>query len=205
MSVNKLVKFFGTFTKLPVYAEDVRDQIVELGIQDHIQFQPMDEDPQKLKGMFLRYRVRTTPYGECENHIVIFYNQNVLPDEQNYICVKELMHVFDDKIKGVVQSEEDLKRHLSVLFPSASEAKHSSLSGFLDLAAEFLALVIMVPEECRDDLALAVQEGRMTEQDFAAIIGIPLDDANELLSNKWQVVSQMLKTLIDGGLKDAAA
>jgi hypothetical protein len=195
MSIGKLVTFFASFTKLPVYVEDVRDQIVALGIQDQIEFQPVDEDPQKFRGMFFRYRTRPSLYADHENHTVIFYNQNVSPNEQNFICCKELMHVFDEMFKACVSSAKELEALLSALFQTDSNPEDVTVSGVLDIIAEFAALAIMFPDAARETFPIAVKDGRMTSQEVAEALGIPWWDTAKLLSEQWEPFVSVLKNL----------
>lgn len=131
MSVAKVITFFSMFTRLPVYAEDVRDHIIELGIQDEIYFEPMDAPPGCLMGMFVRYRERQAPYRTCANKAIIFYNKNVTPDEQNFICCKELMHVFDDVIVTDHRRGEFISL-IDYLFKDDRAHDRPTVSGFLD-------------------------------------------------------------------------
>jgi hypothetical protein len=195
MSVGKLIDFFSRFTKLPIYAEDVKDQIVDLGVQDVIEFHPIDEDPRRLRGMYFRYRVRAALYSDHDNHSIIFYNANVPPDEQNFICCKELMHVFDDRIKAAVKTAADFEALLSVLFKTYSDPSEVTIGGVLDLAAEFAALAVMFPEEIRNEFLQAHLAGRISEAEIAAEAGVPEMYVRELLSERWETVLGMLRSL----------
>jgi len=195
MSVGKLINFFSSFTKLPIYAEDVRDHIVDLGIQDIIEFRPMDADPSKLLGLFFRYRVSSAPYSPTDNHSIIFYNGNVSPDEQNFICCKELMHVFDDSLKAAVTTEAQLDGLLSYLFKEAPNPSQMSISGILDRAAEYAALAVMFPEDVRDKFVEALSNRTMTEKEIALELGVPEKHVGELLSERWGKMLGMLRAL----------
>ncbi len=196
MSVGRLITFFSSFTKLPVYAEDVRDQIVDLGIQDHIEFHPIDVDPNKLLGLYVRFRRRNGVYAEHQNCSVIFYNANVDSDEQNFICIKELMHVFDEHLHAAVTTAAGLDAHLSYLFKNVSEAPiEAKLSGIVDRAAEWAAMAVMFPEDVRQDFMSALAEERLDYAEFAAALGIPQVYVSELVSDRWESFRKMLLAL----------
>ena len=195
MSIGKLISFFSLFTKLPVYAEDVRDQIVELGVQDQIHFEPLNVPPERLLGMFVRSRGRNAPYAEHLNVSTIFYNVNVSPDEQNFICCKELMHVFDKKLTSGVRNEAELAQLLSHLFRDTIPEGEVSISGFLDEAATFMALAIMFPHEIRPEFLAMHASGRMSEDDIARELGISRTFVPQLLTPQWEVVRNMLAGL----------
>lgn len=205
MSVGKLITFFETFTKLPVRAEDVRDQIVELGIQDKIRFEPLDVSPDLLLGMFVKSREREVPYKEHKNIFTIFYNINVTPEEQNFICVKELMHVFDGGIfasgvfsggnsKGVCNKSE-LDLLINHLFLKTFESSDLNLNGFHDELAVFMAAAIMFPHEIREDFLQVFYEGRMSVQNIAFELGIPENIVIQLVKVRWEETRKILLKL----------
>jgi hypothetical protein len=196
MSIGSLITFFSMFTKLPVYAEDVRDQIVELGVQDEISFVPLNVPPERLLGMFVRSRKRQPPYSEHANISTIFYNINVPPDEQNFICCKELMHVFDEKVSPGVKTGESLNKLLDDLFRNRGQkSEEYSISGFLDLTATYMAAAVMFPHEIWPDFMAAHSAGRMTEDDISKELGLPLAFVPQLLNPQWEMVRNLFLRL----------
>jgi Zn-dependent peptidase ImmA (M78 family) len=190
MSISRLVEFFSTFTRLPVYAEDVRDQLVEMDIQDNILLREMDVPPGKLLGMFVRFKMRNALYGqEVTKSSVVFYNKNVDPMTQNLICIKELMHVFDDQIKAATHTKEELRQLIDDLFADKDFVAPFDvhLGSFIDELAVAVAVAILFPHEIRDDFIRAHQQGRMTHEDIANECGLPSKFVPALLSQKWEV------------------
>lgn len=187
MSIGKLIGFFSTFTKLPIYAEDVRDQIIELGIQDEINFVPLDVPAEQLLGMFVRSRSRRPPYSEHRNQSTVFYNANVAPDLQNFICCKELMHVFDAQIYKGVGDSVALNRLVEFLFegPPAASDEAPEISGAQDLIATFIAAAVMFPQELREDFAVARNSGKLNNEMIATELGLPATFVQKILDSEW--------------------
>jgi hypothetical protein len=195
MSINRLVEFFSTFTRLPVYAEDVRDQLVDMGIQDEILLREMDVPPEKLLGMFVRFKRRGALYGhEVSQSSVVFYNKNVDAMTQNLICIKELMHVFDDQIKAATHTREEFGQLLEDLFANKEPILPfgGNFGSLIDNLAILLAVAILFPQEIRDDFIRAHQQGRMTHDNIGNECGLPVGLVPMLLSQKWETYRAIL-------------
>ena len=194
MSVGKLIAFFSTFTRLPVYVEDVCAQIVEMGIQDEILLVPMDVPPEKLLGMLVSYEP-STMYGETRNCSIIFYNTNVSRDLQRVICCKELMHLLDGKdvhtstsadFSRLVDGVLDVKNALPA---SPLPANNQAL---LDHMALLMAYAVLFPHEIRDDFISAHDDGRMSVSDIAEELDIPTNAVSMLLDKSWEAIRAIL-------------
>ena len=195
MSVKRLIEFFSMFSKLPIYAEDVRDHIVEMGVQDEILLREMDVPPDHLLGMFVRYRRRNGVYDATPSaNSVVFYNTNIEPDAQNFVCIKELMHVFDDAIEANTRNREDFIALVDDLFSSPLNIPPFDLSvgGIADEMAVALALAILFPHEIRDDFIKAHSDGRMTYDDIGKECGLPSPIIPMLMSKKWEQIRAIL-------------
>lgn len=194
MSVGRLIEFFSTFTKLPVYIEDICGQMVDMGIQDEIVLIPMDAPPQILLGMMVRYR-ESGAYTSPKNCALIFYNVNVGRDEQRLICCKELIHLFDTDHALTCTSEDfltlvegviDLEQALS------TGTIQTNAQAFVDHAATLMALAVLFPHEIRDDIIAAHDAGRMSIGDIADEFDIPADHIPMLLSKTWDAIRTIL-------------
>lgn len=194
MTASALIEFFSTFTRLPVMAEDVRDQLVEMGVQDEILLRPMDVPPDDLLGMFVRCRRRRGVYAqEVSNRSIILYNCNIDPDMQNFVCVKELMHVFDDRIKAQTNNAADLTALIDDLFADhLASPFNPSLGGIIDEMAVALALAVLFPHDIRDDFIAAHASHRMSHEDIAKLAGLPVSVIPSLLAKKWESTRELL-------------
>lgn len=192
MSAGKLIQFFSMFTKLPVYVEDVRDQIIEMGIQDEIVFVPMHVSPRHLMGMTVRYACRPL-YGERKNCTIIFYNVNVERSWQRLIICKELMHLFDSESVST-KSRSDFYALVEALFDPElpTDQLQINIQSFTDEVALLMALAVLFPHESREEIIRAHDSGRMTVGDIADEFDIPAVHVPMLLSKSWDAVWNLL-------------
>ena len=116
---------------------------------------------------------------------------------QNVICIKELMHVFDDKIKAATSTPDDLSTLIQELFVDhrLDPPFERSIGGLQDQLALALALAVLLPHEIRDDFIEAHAQDRMTHEDIAREAGIPLPAVIDLLSKNWEITREILLRL----------
>lgn len=171
MLLKKLVEHFDNYTRLPVGVNTVRDQIVELGIQDEIRFHLVDVDPKILRGLIYRYIKHSAPYSEPIRCSDICLSKDQEYEWQRLVAVKELLHITDTDAQ-TAQSEkavEILIERLALPFEFMQETK-SSLN---DRNHIIPALGILVPKQCRELLRQLKAENRITDIDVARIAKIP--------------------------------
>ena len=196
MSVGRLITFFSMFTKIPVYVEDVRDQMVEMGIQDEITLVPMDVPPQHLLGMLVRYR-ESGLYGNTKNCALVFYNENVSRDVQRLVCCKELMHLFDNQ-SALTNSRDDFYALIDGVI-DLSKALNGPLGAapqsILDHLALVMGLAVLFPHEIRDDVIAAHNASRMSVGDIAEEFDIPAQYVPFLLTKEWDSLRETLLKL----------
>lgn len=171
MHLKKLLAHFDNYTRLPIGVNTVKDQIIELGIQDEIRFHDVDIDPFVLRGLIYRYTKHNAAYGEP-----IFCSEICLAKDQEHewrrlVAVKELLHITDTEAQ-TAQSEhavEKLIERLSLPF----EVREETRSSLNDRHHVLAALGILVPKDCRDILRQMRAEDRITDIDVARMAKIP--------------------------------
>ena len=187
MSVASLIEFFSTFRKLPVQIDDVRDQIVHLGIQDEIVFRPDPEMNQDiLHGVFYRYRKYNGVYQLAKNCTLIVYNANLTQDWQRLVCCKELMHLCDpptfrtdtpDHVVGLAKHLLEAQIH--------SIPRRTDLMALKDRLAVYEALAILLPEEARDELKPYYDRGQLTIDQIAQFACLPQEMVGLVMHDGW--------------------
>ena len=95
MLIQQLVRTFESRTELPIEISEVRNAVVELGIQDEIIFSGEDMDPAKCRGVFYQYTQKRTPYGDPDLISLIIYSDRLSIPWQRMVCCKEIVHVLD--------------------------------------------------------------------------------------------------------------
>ena len=209
MSLSKLIDFFSTFSLLPVEINDVRDQIVELGVQDRIIIRPVDIDPLELMGLYYQYKSKKAPY-ESELCSLVLYSSRLPRDWQRVVCCKEMIHIMDaaafrtsteDRLFGLVDrltrdgSIIDFMKSLGSQFTSPSGFTRTDLEAFKDIAALFQAVAVLTPQEVVEELQPAYRQGLISAQTIATQAQIPIEIVPRIMADDWPEVRNMLSTL----------
>lgn len=192
MLLKQLVEHFDTYTCLPVGVNTVRDQIVDLGIQDEIRFHMVEIDPTILRGLIYRYSKHNVPYGEPILCTDICLAKDQEYEWQRVVAVKELLHITDTDPE-TAQSEgavEKLIERLSLPF----EIREETRSSLNDRVHFIPALAILVPKDVRDILRDLRQRDKITPIDVARMAKIPDRYGAMVLTDLFEdVVSDLCK------------
>ena len=196
MSVANLIIFFSTFTKLPVSIEDIKDQIVESGFTDAIRFIPMDVPEEHLLGMMVRLKFCPGVYAQSEICSLIFYNKNSHNYQQKFTCVKEMIHIVENPILAI-SDKDKLNGLLSGLIHIANGNPLSpeNLDAFLDEAATFQALAVLVPHETREDIAPLYKAGKVSTKELSDWFEIPEEYVDLVMDERWERIRTMILAL----------
>ena len=171
MSIEELFEHFDAYERLPVSVNDIRDQIIDMGCQDDIQFHLVDVDPSKLRGVLERYTVHNAPYAEptfCSN---ICIARDLTAPWRRVVAAKELLHILDSEDEAAANEESVVK--LINRMSQPFEFQNETRSSFSDKSRLVLAIGILVPKECRKWLKQIYELGQMTEEEIARIADIP--------------------------------
>lgn len=182
MFVQRLLDHFDTYELLHIDVNDVRDQLVEMGVQDEIGFHFVKMDHGRIRGILYRYTKHGAPYSApifCSE--VIIANDMGDEDEawKRLVAVKELLHIADC-VNLTAQSEEAVR----ILFqkfalpPELRYQQHSGLpnskSFMNDQIRIYLALAILIPEGCRAPLRALYAADKLSAREIAEIALVPV-------------------------------
>jgi hypothetical protein len=181
MLIQKLFDYFDCYSVLHIDVNDVRDQLVSMGVQDEIKFHFVKIDSSKIRGLLHRYTKHSAPYSEpilCSD--IIISGQMAGEEEawSRLVAVKELLHIADCA-NVTAQSEEavnNLFEQFSLppeLRDSNSERKEVGASFLNDRVRIYCALAILIPKTCREALRLLYPH-RLSEREIAEIAKVPL-------------------------------
>ena len=171
MLLKPLVQHFDTYERLPIPVNVVRDQIVDLGVQDEITFHFVETDPSILRGLIYRFVRHSAPYSAPRYCSHICISKNMEPEWQRVVAVKELLHITDTSTE-TAESEgavEKLLERMALPF----EIREETNSSFNDRARILPALAILVPKECRTILRDLRSQDKITPLDVARMAKIP--------------------------------
>ncbi|MBA5779122.1 hypothetical protein H2509_18495 [Stappia sp. F7233] len=171
MLLKKLFDHFDNYEKLHIEVNTVKDQLVEIGCQDKINFHFVEINDGILRGLIHRYIRRDSPYGDQIMCSDICIAKSLDPEWRRLVAVKELLHITDTK-QETAQSEaavEKLIERLSLPF----EVQHETKSSLNDRVYILFALAILVPKGCRAILRTLYDNGHITLLDVAQMAQIP--------------------------------
>lgn len=193
MLLKKLIEHFDTYERLPVSINAIRDQIIELGMQDEITFHYVDTNPKILRGLIFRYIYRPVLYAEPKFCSFVCLSKEQEYEWQRLVAAKELLHITDTEAE-TAQSEkavEKLLERLSLPF----EIREETASSWNDRNHIIPALAILVPKECRVILRSLHEQGKITPIDVARMAKIPERFGSFVISEHFEVILEAVLTL----------
>jgi hypothetical protein len=196
MLTRELIAAFSKRELLPVDVNDVKSFIIQKGIQDDIEFIGVEFDTDILQGWFKRFRRPVGVYGEAVNCTNIFYPINQSQDWQRFICCKELLHVLDPEQSRVIN--EDQIRDLATKIGLPREMQDPLRDGehtWSDRIAEFQALAVLFPMECRNILLEPLKKEQISVSDIAKLVDIPRKYVGLAMSPLWDSFHNQLLRL----------
>jgi len=196
MAINKLVELFSTFPTLPIKATDVRDRLVQTGVQDEILMTPIDSDPRVLRGMYKQYIRRGAVYGDPIFVSEVFYTQNQCLKWQNFVCVKELVHILDQPAVKTFKRRDVLALTDGVSKPLASlDLGVEDFKAKYDKLISYVALAILLPLQSRSELLKPYATGHVSAEQISDETQIPINYIPMLMDPDWDDIHAMILKL----------
>ncbi len=194
--MKRILQKFENRTDLPIEIEEIRDFIVELGIQDRIIFCAEDLDTAILRGVIYQWRQPSSVYGEPIWTTLIVYPCSMAPDWQRAICAKEMVHIFDSQIVKTVNPEMIEGLAKKVVGPLEIDAESpESLMATVDRLAEFQAVNLLFPRAARTLAHTKISSNEMTVREISEWASIPEHFVQLALDPKWEDISSILDSL----------
>lgn len=201
MLVDKLLEHFDAYTNLHIDVNDVRDQLVSMGVQDEINFHFVNMDANRIRGIIYRYTRRPGVYAEpifCTD-IVIAKDMGEEDEAwKRLVAVKELLHIADCPAL-TAESEaatQILFKNFSVppeLRTEMISAEDNTRSWMNDRIRIYLALAILVPKACREMLR-EVYGSKLSGREIADIARIPERYVDIVMGNEFE---QVIETFLE--------
>ncbi len=194
MLVTRLLEHFDCYTRLHIDVNDVRDQLVEMGIQDEIRFHFVKMDASKIRGIIYRYTKHAAAYGNpilCSEIVIA----SDMGEEDEYwkrlVAVKELLHVTDCvKISAESEDAVDIIFQNFSLPPELRNDLHNGAintkSYLNDRIRIFLALATLIPLGCREPLRVLYGAGKLNDKEIADIAKIPERYVPVVMGDKFE-------------------
>ena len=182
MLVKRLIEHFDSYTTLPVDVNDVRDQLIERGVQDEIEFHFVSMDVSKIRGILRRYTKHSAPYSDPKFHSDILIARDMGEEDEAWkrlVAVKEILHISDsDKLSAQSAVAVD---HLFQNFSLPPEIRTVNIANgqtkqsfFNDHITIYFAMAILIPQKCRKALRKLHTDQIYSPREIASIAKIPL-------------------------------
>lgn len=191
MHLNSLLDHFDSYTRLHIGVNIIRDQLVDLGIQDEIRFHFVDIDAGALRGLLFRHTRHSTPYGEPLRCSDVCIATSLSPEWKRLVAVKELLHI-TDTAEETAQSEAAVDRLIENL-SLPMDIQQETRSSLNDRTHIIPALAVLVPKECRKILRSLRQQERITATDVATIARIPDRYAEFVISDEFDNLVESIR------------
>lgn len=198
MQLKRLLDHFDTYERLHIEVDDVRDQLIETGVQDEILFHFVDIDASILRGLIYRYTKRDSVYGVDPKLCSQICIAESLPYEwRRLVAVKELIHITDtpQETAESEQAVEKLIERLSYPLDIALET-NSSKNDKMNILP---ALAVLVPLECRKLVRTMHKANVATNLDIAKMAQIPPRYIDVILEDWFDDLIEGIKNLNGSG------
>jgi hypothetical protein len=183
MSLKQLFEIYDCYETLCIEINDIRDQILEFGVQDEINFHFVQMDEEIVRGFLHRYTVRDKVYGEPKHISDIYIAESLDEDWKRVVAAKELLHILDTEKTSAqsVAAVDALLENLSL----PPEVRGDSYSSVNDHVMLISAIAILVPKECRKIIRRLHSDNGLDLNTIAQFANIPHRFTNMLLSENF--------------------
>jgi hypothetical protein len=197
--LRRLVERFQDRTELPIEIEEIRDALIDLGVQDKIIFSPEELDTGTLRGAYYQWCEHRAAYGEPVLTTLIVYPKNEDITWQRAICAKELVHVCDKQIVKTQTAEmvEELAQKVVGPFETRT-ATPADLMATVDKLAQYQGLNLLFPVAARRLARAKIAAGERSYAEIAQWACIPENYARLLLEESWDALNELLTAIGNG-------
>lgn len=196
MLIDKLFASFDAYENLWININDIRDGIVDLGVQDEINFHFVDIDTAIVRGFLHRHTRRDGVYADPIFVSDIFIADSLDENWQRVVAAKELLHILDGP-EVTAESKDAVDKLLDNL-TLPSEVRQYTNSSFNDRARLISAIAILVPLECRNILRRLRKKGIVAPSDVSRMAKIPLRFAGMVIQDDFEDLFQTIHEVGNG-------
>jgi hypothetical protein len=193
MSRYRLIKAFEDKTTLPIDLNEVSDWLIKHGIQDEINFVPVNLDPEgAIRGFIRRYRRSGGVYAESDAVSNIYYDARQPVEWQNLVCAKELLHILDGACVTTREAFEKLTQRLILPYDLSHLADDPDFA-LVDKVGTAPACALLLPLAVRELLLPAYKAGLVTAAEIARQAVMPVEYVRSVMSDIWPTVYDVIR------------
>lgn len=197
--LRKLVEQFQDRVELPIEIDEIRDAIIQSGVQDKIVFSEEEMDTGKLKGVLYQWHEHSVMYGEPVFTSLIAYPTDEEIDWQRAICAKELIHICDRQIIRTKSPEMVIQLAEKLVGPFESNSTGlADLMASMDKLAQYQYVDLLFPKAARELAKEKLTDETQTMESIAKWAVIPKEHVEMALGDKWEAISELLISIGNG-------
>lgn len=193
MHLNDLLDHFDNYTRLHISVNFVRDQLIDMGVQDEIRFHFVSIDHDILRGLLFRYNRHAVVYGDPIRCSEVCIAESLPVEWRRVVAVKELLHITDTP-EETAESEIAVDKLIERM-ALPMEVREETRSSLNDRTHIIPALAILVPKQCRMLLREMHKEGKITPLAVAHMAKIPERYGDLILSEDFDTFVDGLRAL----------
>jgi hypothetical protein len=195
MSIGRVVRHFEGSGKVPVDINDVLALVRELVPTLKIKVRGVNVDPSKLRGTCYRYAIDDAKILLPQQVAYIVYSRQMEPEWQRLVCCKELVHILEPDPIWTSTKEKVLHLAERVIRPldvTPAGLNPNSIGAVFDQLAKWHAMAILFPFGLWEEALPLVKKGKVTAEQVADWVELPVDHVAFVLSDEWKAVRETL-------------
>lgn len=198
MLIAKLIEHFDQQTTLHIDVNEVRDQLVSLGVDATITFHFVKMDVGRIRGLLDLWERQAGVYNTFPETVADIVVNSDMGEEDWYwkrlVAVKELLHLADcETLRAESREAVDVIFHKFALPPElrfSPKAGNNTRSFLNDATRFYLALAVLVPKACRELLRPLYVNETLRDHDIAEFAQIPERYVSEVMSEGFEHLIQ---------------
>ena len=195
MPIYRLIKEFEDRTTLPIDLNEVSDWLLAKGIQNEINFIPVDIDTGVIRGFLKRHKRHKGGWDPDPDYISNVYygnDQDIL--WKNLVCAKELLHILDAANVTTKKQFDSLTQRLTL----PNDLRHLIEDPDyvqVDKFGTAPACALLLPMAAREQLKKAYAQGLLTPAEIAKQAVMPVQHVRTVMSDEWPALYEHIKQM----------
>jgi hypothetical protein len=193
MARSDLINAFKDRTVLPIDLNEVRQWLLDRGIQNRIEFIGVELEPTgAIRGFLKRFKDRKGGWEiEPDEVSHIYYETRQGLDWQNMTCAKELIHILDAACVTSKAAFDKLTQSLALPDDLRYLLKDPDFA-LVDKWGTAPACALLLPLAARELLLPAYDSRILTPSEIAKLAGMPTEHVRTVMSPSWPAIHDLI-------------
>lgn len=190
MAIGELIRRFSTHTVVPVKIQHVANEIIATGVQDEIEFIPVEYNTGIVRAHLHRYTYRPGVYADPVFRADVYFAINQPRYWQRMATCKELLHLLDPSILQTSTRTEVEALVSKIVVPPqfqdvAAKIHEDGVQVWNDRLADIRAAAVLFPLAVREQLRPKLLCGALDLHDIALLLEIPRRYVQLVMLDEW--------------------